>query len=78
MVALGEVGAGAEAAPAARDEKRPDGGVPLGLLQRRGEAGVHFEVEGVQALRPVERDALDARFDANEDGGHAKNITHRQ
>ena len=69
LAELAQVLADAEASARARDDDGPHLGV-ASLLQRGRKRRVHRAVEGVEHLRPVERDRLDGAVARDLDLGH--------
>jgi hypothetical protein len=61
--ALGEVLAGAEAAPRAGDQQRPHRSIGAHARQRVAQLDVHRRGERVELVGPVERDGGDALAD---------------
>ena len=71
-VALGEVLAGAEGPPCAREHHDADLGLVRGALHRLAQQLVHLWVERIELVRPVERDREDACVERNQDGRHGR------
>src|SRR3984957_13653828 len=64
--------------PAALEQDRPDGRIVRPRAQRLGHGGNHVERDGVERLRPVERDASQRTVGADDDVTVLKNaLAHR-